>query len=580
MRHLYALATALLCAFSSFAQHNDNVWLIGYGGPPSGDDFGISMLRFDDGNVKVLEVPMGYYEFYLNTCVFSDSTGKLFAYFNGFDLQNAAHKIMQNGKGFDVEIEENFQYYSDDAVVQGSLFLEWPNHPDSVLFLYIGQAYIEGGIGYVSKNFSYALIDQKANNGLGKVILREQDILMDTIAYGHTTIVKHANGRDWWVPIREANSNRVYYFLVTPNGIKQVKRQTISFPSFNGAGQSVFSPDGRHFATFNGISDKKGAYLDVFDFDRCAGYLSNQRQLVFQTGKPGGVAFSPNSRYLYMTIRDTLIQYDMDAPDLEASRKTIAVRESSGGLFQATYFSAQLAPDQRIYISATNGIQYLHVIDNPDEAGASCGFREKGLKLPTYNQSSMPNFPNYRLGPLDGSPCDTLGLDNHPVAWYRYTQDTLNPLSVAFHDLSYYEPTKWAWDFGDGKGSSQRHPTHTYATKGVYEVCLTASNSNSSSTHCKKILQGVSKTEEPEAESGLQVGPNPFDGRIVVALSASISGARYQLFDQLGRMVLSTRIQQGINEIDASALPTGMYFWEVVARNEPVGNGKLVKVRF
>jgi PKD repeat protein len=270
----------------------------------------------------------------------------------------------------------------------------------------------------------------------------------------------------------------------------------------------------------------------------------------------------------------------MDVPDLKASRTTIAVREPSPPNVAApTYFSAQLAPDQRIYISATNGIQYLHVIDNPDKAGADCGFREKGLKLPTYNQSSMPNFPNYRLGPLDGSPCDTLGLDNRPVAWYRYTQDTLNPLSVAFHDLSYYEPTKWVWDFGDGKGSSERHPTHTYTTKGVYEVCLTASNANSSSTHCKKILLGVSKAGEPEAESGLQVGPNPFDGRIVVALSASISGTYYRLFDQLGRMVLSSRIQQGINEIDASALSTGMYFWEVVAGNEPIGNGKLVKVR-
>lgn len=35
---------------------------------------------------------------------------------------------------------------------------------------------------------------------------------------------------------------------------------------------------------------------------------------------------------------------------------------------------------------------------------------QHGITLPTYNASSLPNFPNYRLGPLEGSPCDTLTI--------------------------------------------------------------------------------------------------------------------------------------------------------------------------
>ena len=31
----------------------------------------------------------------------------------------------------------------------------------------------------------------------------------------------------------------------------------------------------------------------------------------------------------------------------------------------------------------------------------------------------------------------------------------------------------WSWNFGDGNGSSERNPTHTYASPGTYKVSLT-----------------------------------------------------------------------------------------------------------
>ncbi|MBK8966601.1 MAG: hypothetical protein IPM36_07930 [Lewinellaceae bacterium] len=70
----------------------------------------------------------------------------------------------------------------------------------------------------------------------------------------------------------------------------------------------------------------------------------------------------------------------------------------------------------------------------------------------------MPNFPNYRLGPLDGSPCDTLGLDNLPAAHFRWEfWDTLTPLNVSFTDLSIYEPATWQWDLVTAR-SAEKDP--------------------------------------------------------------------------------------------------------------------------
>ncbi|MDD4150591.1 MAG: PKD domain-containing protein, partial [Bacteroidales bacterium] len=45
-------------------------------------------------------------------------------------------------------------------------------------------------------------------------------------------------------------------------------------------------------------------------------------------------------------------------------------------------------------------------------------------------------------------------------------------LTVQFTDLSYYEATSWAWNFGDGGTSNEQNPVHFYASPGSYTVSL------------------------------------------------------------------------------------------------------------
>lgn len=73
-----------------------------------------------------------------------------------------------------------------------------------------------------------------------------------------------------------------------------------------------------------------------------------------------------------------------------------------------------------------------------------------------------------------------------PVAYFDGENQSGN-LAFDFTDHSYYNPTEWAWDFGDGNTSTEQNPTHTYANEGIYEVCLTASNTNGSGVFCKNI---------------------------------------------------------------------------------------------
>lgn len=52
-----------------------------------------------------------------------------------------------------------------------------------------------------------------------------------------------------------------------------------------------------------------------------------------------------------------------------------------------------------------------------------------------------------------------------------------SPLAVNFTDHSTNNPTSWSWNFGDGYFSSERNPSHTYSSSGIFTVSLITSNS-------------------------------------------------------------------------------------------------------
>ena len=263
------------------------------------------------------------------------------------------------------------------------------------------------------KELLYTTIDLTLDNGLGAVTEKNQLLQQDTFT-DHLTSVRHGNGRDWWFVTHKGRSNVAYVYLMDTEGIHPQPPQVLGpvWTAADWSGQSVFSPDGALYARgnpFNGIQ--------VYGFDRCAGLLSEPvtLSLAADSAFACGLAFSPNSRYLYASTGRKLFQYDVTAPDIAASR--ILVGEYDGFLapFPTTFFQQRLAPDGKIYMAATNGVNYLHVINNPDGQGFNCDFVQHQLELPTYVAFGLPNVPFVRLFDLEGRPCDTLGINGGPV---------------------------------------------------------------------------------------------------------------------------------------------------------------------
>ena len=70
-----------------------------------------------------------------------------------------------------------------------------------------------------------------------------------------------------------------------------------------------------------------------------------------------------------------------------------------------------------------------------------------------------------------------------PVAEFKADRQVGKaPFIVQFTDLSKGNPTSWAWDFGDGTGSSDQNPRHIYLNEGAYNVSLTVANQFGSDT--------------------------------------------------------------------------------------------------
>lgn len=67
-----------------------------------------------------------------------------------------------------------------------------------------------------------------------------------------------------------------------------------------------------------------------------------------------------------------------------------------------------------------------------------------------------------------------LGVPAAPVADFSATPTSgSTPLTVAFTDAT-SGATSWNWDFGDGRTSAERNPSHVYTAPGTYTVALTA----------------------------------------------------------------------------------------------------------
>jgi PKD repeat protein len=89
---------------------------------------------------------------------------------------------------------------------------------------------------------------------------------------------------------------------------------------------------------------------------------------------------------------------------------------------------------------------------------------------------------------------DPSGGGDDCEAMFNYTYESNTMYAVQFTDLSLGYPNSWDWDFGDGVGSDEQNPIHTYQEEGDYNVSLTISSDSLDCTSTLEMLVRVGDT--------------------------------------------------------------------------------------
>ncbi len=446
MKRKLRLLTALLVILidmGAYGQQYDRHWLGGEGTVFSDTAIAI-LMKFEDNGIT-------YSNFHSelihdrSVIAMSNAAGELQFYTNGNAVASWDNSIMLGGKGFNQGSEyDDFDSFFGDTVINDT-YLPYtyqviPDADDGNIYYMIHAFIVEEGecsLAHVPK-MQISKIDMSANSGRGEVFYKnhyfDEELVGPCFA-----MVRHGNGRDWWVVLRRLDGLAYRSVLLQRDSVVQVVQSSVPGLSSSWFDCADWWTTNRNLLTASRDGSRMvdiygHGWAKLLDFDRCSGAVSLVDTIhtgITQLEVSGGFIFeydiygfefSSSGRYLYGIGFGEAAQWDLWAGDIAASKVKLggvpwALDENQNVMEGTPGGSASFAhgPDGRIY----NLFRNMHsIIEYPDEPGEASGLCLAADSPPSclgvpYNIFSTPH-PNYRLGPLTGSGCDTILSSTKP----------------------------------------------------------------------------------------------------------------------------------------------------------------------
>jgi gliding motility-associated-like protein len=417
----------------------------------------------------------------------SDASGDLLFYTDGQTVWDRSNHIMPNGGG----LKGN----AFDSRVQ---ICPKPGDP-SRYYIFTTSSTFNFGVPNDVARFSE--VDLCLSNGLGDVLSATKNSPLTTTVFTRGAVVRHANGRDYWVAFHRWQSDEFYCFLVTANGVNltPVISAVGYYLGFSGnstgdSGEMKFSADGTRL----GIVIAQYAAAEIFNFDAQTGIFSNPinipaiyRQDYITPDYTYGIEFSPDSRKVYVTRTNAclLTQYDLSSGDqntIVKSRVIIAGDTLSHATVDFyTLFGLQLGPDGKIYAAwAAPGLSGISVISSPNEPGLDVNYQHNLISWPSnlFDQNYIYGAPSFAANFFDGTPA----IQND----FTCNSATINFSIQYYYGIKMEDIDNVQWNFDDpGSGLSNitqdLNPAHTFTTSNSHTIVCEITLKNGST----KILE-------------------------------------------------------------------------------------------
>jgi PKD repeat protein len=209
-------------------------------------------------------------------------------------------------------------------------------------------------------------------------------------------------------------------------------------------------------------------------------------------GQLGDVAVSPDSAFAYATGSTSLCRVckiDLQTSDIAANFTDVFAHQSS----------VALTPDGANLYTATPNSTELSIFDTADLT--LLGTLELGGPLGSIAITPDGSRAYVVRDPISSN-SEVVVVPLPPVIsdFSASPEFGAAPLNVDFSDQS-FEATSWVWDFGDGAGSTEQNPSHTYNSAGTYTVSLTVTGPGGSDTETKTDFITVSQSSSIQSNN-------------------------------------------------------------------------------
>ncbi|MEO7174139.1 MAG: T9SS type A sorting domain-containing protein [Saprospiraceae bacterium] len=400
-----------------------------------GDTISLNDVSFPDYEFQSKGIK-GLNMFNATGVTMSNKDGELQFSANGCRVYDASNKVMKNGV-LQLEFFEQYITCMGTSYNDPQINSAFPTLAGNDQYYYIHQRFSDFPYDYLLTSYLFK-IDMAADNGNGELFGPIDSFNIDTTYLPGHVVVKHADNESWWVVDWRNLSSTYHAQRIGKVGLLEHiidtcgKAPTLKY--VEGWGQHSFNLAGTQYCRY---APNMGVFL--YDFDRSAGKFSNFRELPFEADKiypisSGGVAFSPNGRYLYVGLDKYLYQYDLQSNDIPNSQVFIdsVLNPPHGPILPDMAYLFQ-GPDCKLYVYSHGGTEFYHVIHYPNNPGLSCQF-EQYLELPQYKIGPFPNNPNMRLGTPYEKWCDSLSSStDRPVMFPRIMHVYPNPAIDEIH---------------------------------------------------------------------------------------------------------------------------------------------------
>ena len=442
-----ATSTLLILLITTLgqSQKNDYNWI---SGPPS-----ISLpdmenqIHFskntDTLRFSSISLPIGMGDGQISI---SSLDGILQFYTNGNVIASHDHQVMPNGRGLNPDSPWRDLWNTDAGYVAYTYMVLPDKRNDGIYYLLHSTVRLpqDRNYGNVSSQLLITKINMNLRDGLGDVEYKNRVLFNEStsIRFG---AIQHGNGLDWWILVKDITGSWFHSLLLQEDQIISSEKQLmpIDSTSIKDRRDSILTavytpsiaPSGEFLIDYEGKNFRR-----VIDFDRCTGQLDLIRKFFLEDDTvttingtrhlsiKGESCISPNDRFFYTGSVAGYWQYDLESPDIEGSEVQLSTIP-----YVLTPQNQDTIPNQ-VYIAtlvnAPNGKIYAlfrhnhYVIHNPNEKGEAANFCDNPcLGRNIYFDS--PWYPNYRLGPLKGSPCDT--IITHTTDWSANSEIKIYP---------------------------------------------------------------------------------------------------------------------------------------------------------